>query len=84
MVKIHSIQWKILGQTLFFRASASCSKILNGEKTFNTVYIHLGVIRVIWASLVYCVVWTKVVNGYNEFDLDQALVFCKNRTIGCR
>jgi len=25
--------------------------------------------------------WTKLVNGYNEFDLDQALVFCKNRTI---
>jgi len=30
---------------------------------------------------VYCVIWTKVVNGYNEFDLDQALVFCKNLTI---
>jgi len=38
---------------MFFRASASCSKILNGEKIFNTaysVYIHLGVIRVIWDS----------------------------------
>jgi len=21
--------------------------------------------------------------GYNDFDLDQALVYCKNRTIGC-
>jgi len=24
------------------------------------------------------------VTGYSDFDLDQALVFCKNRTIGCR
>jgi len=40
---------------MFFRASASCSKILNGEKIFNTVYsvyIHLGVILVIWATVV--------------------------------
>ena len=22
--------------------------------------------------------------GYSDFDLHQALVFCKNRTIGCR
>ena len=44
------------------------------------MYIHLGVIRVIWAS----VIGTKVVTGYNDFDLDQALVFCENRTIGCR
>jgi len=35
-----------------FRASASCSKIVNGEKMFNTAYIHLGVIRVIWANVV--------------------------------
>jgi len=37
------------------RASTSCSKILNGEKMFNTVfsvYIHLGMIHVIWASVV--------------------------------
>jgi len=27
------------GQLCFFRASASCSKIANGEKIFNTVYI---------------------------------------------
>jgi len=36
-------------------ASANCSKILNSENIFNTVYsvyIHLGVIRVIWASVV--------------------------------
>jgi len=66
-----------------FRARASCSKMLNGEKFFNTAYIHLGLIRVIWASLVYCGVCTKVVNDYNKFDLDQALVFCKNRTTGC-
>ena len=38
--------------TLFFRVSASCSKIVNGEKIFNTVYIHLGAIRAIWASVV--------------------------------
>jgi len=38
--------------TLFFRASASCSKIVNCEKIFNTVYIHLGAIRVIWAGVV--------------------------------
>jgi len=42
---------KILGQTLSFRASASCSKILHGEKIFNTAHIHVGVIRVISASL---------------------------------
>ena len=39
------------GNYVFFRASASCSKIVNGEKIFNTVYIHLGAIRVIWASV---------------------------------
>jgi len=37
---------------LFFRASASCSKMLNGEKIFNAVYVHLGVVRVNWASVV--------------------------------
>jgi len=42
---------KISGQTLFFRASASCSTILHGEKIFNTAYIHLGFVRVIWASV---------------------------------
>jgi len=36
-----------------FRARASCSKILNGEKIFNRRYIHLGAIRVIWASVLY-------------------------------
>jgi len=38
-----------------FRASANCSKILNGEKNFNavySVYILLGVIRLIWTSVV--------------------------------
>jgi len=34
-----------------FRASAICSKLLDGEKIFSTVYIHLGVIRVIWARV---------------------------------
>jgi len=37
----------------FFRASASYSKIVNCEKMFNAVYIHLGAIRVIWASVVF-------------------------------
>jgi len=36
----------------FFRASASCSKIVNDEKIFNTVYIHLEVSHVIWASAI--------------------------------
>jgi len=45
------MQLKILGQTLYFRASASRSKILHGEKIFSGAYIHLGVIRVIWAGL---------------------------------
>jgi len=44
---------KIL-KTLFFKASASCSKILNSENIFNTVFsiYSLGAIRVIWASVV--------------------------------
>jgi len=36
---------KISGKTLFFKASASCSKIPNSENIFNavySVYIHLG------------------------------------------
>jgi len=33
--------------SVIFRASASCTKIVNCEKIFNTVYIHLGAIRVI-------------------------------------
>ena len=33
-----SIQWKISGQTLFFRASATCSNVVNDKKyIFNTV-----------------------------------------------
>ena len=87
--------------TLVFRASASCSKILNVKDIFNTVEnfratlffqdkrkllknrdIHLGAIRVIWASVVCNL--TKVVIGYSDFDLAKALVFCKHRTIGCR
>jgi len=35
----YSIQWKIPGQTLFFKTSASCSKILNVKSTFHTVKI---------------------------------------------
>jgi len=69
------------GHSLFFRANASCSKILNSENIFNTVhsaYIHLGVIRVIWAS-VKCVIWTEIVTGYNDSDLDQALVIFNAR-----
>jgi len=40
----------LTGKLFFTGASASCSKILNSENIFNTVYsvyIHLGVIRVI-------------------------------------
>ena len=48
---------------------------MNGEKFFNTVYIHLGEIRAIWASIV--LIWIKVTIGYGDFDLDQALVYCK-------
>jgi len=82
-VKVYSIQWKISGQlcfqdkrkvaqkswmaknifnrvknsraTLFFSATANCWNILNDEKIFNSlysVYVHLGLIRVIWASVV--------------------------------
>ena len=43
---------KFQGKLCFFRASASCSKIVNREKKFNTVYVHLGAIRAIWASVV--------------------------------
>jgi len=41
------------GQLYFSGQAQSCSKILNGENIFNTVYsvyIHLGMIRVIWAE----------------------------------
>jgi len=38
--------------TLFFRASTSFSKIVNGEKIFNTVYLHLELMCVIWSSVV--------------------------------
>jgi len=43
---------KFQGNSVFFRTSASCSKIVNGEKMFNTVYIYLGSIHAIWASVV--------------------------------
>ena len=43
---------KIFRATVFFRANACYSKIVNCEKIFNTVYIQLGAIRVIWASVV--------------------------------
>jgi len=42
---------KISWQTLVFRASVSCSKILHGEKNFCAAYIHLGLIRIIWSSV---------------------------------
>jgi len=38
--------------SIFFRARASRSKIVNCEKIFNTVCIHLEAMRVIWASVV--------------------------------
>jgi len=36
---------------LCFSGQAQLSQILHGEKNVNTAYIHLGVIRVIWASV---------------------------------
>jgi len=51
LLKIVNVK-SIFNTVKIFRASTSCSKIVNGEKIFNTVYIHLGVIRVIWASVV--------------------------------
>ena len=44
------MQWKFSGQ-LFFSGQAQLAQIVHGEKLFNTAYIHLGVIRVIWASV---------------------------------
>jgi len=38
---------KIFRAKSIFRASASSSKVLNGEHIFNTVYVYLGVIGVI-------------------------------------
>ena len=56
--------------TLFFKASASCSKIVNCENFFNTVYTNLGTIRVIWASVVLVCNWTNVVMiGYTIVTL---------------
>ena len=42
------------------------------------MYIHLRVIRVIWASAVCNLDQSR--DGYGDYDLDQALIFCKNRT----
>jgi len=45
---------KFQGKLCFSGQAQSCSKILNVEDIFNTVdsvYIHLGVVRVIWASV---------------------------------
>ena len=38
--------------TLFFQGKRKLLKNRDGEKMFNTVYIHLGAIRVIWAGVV--------------------------------
>jgi len=51
LLKILNVK-SIFNTVKIFRASASCSKIVSGEKIFNTVHIHLGVIRAIWASVV--------------------------------
>ena len=37
MKNTYSVQWKMLGQTLFFRTSASWSKILNVKNIFHTL-----------------------------------------------
>ena len=38
--------------TLFFQGKHKLLKIVNGKKIFNAVCIHMGVICVIWASVV--------------------------------
>jgi len=43
---------KIFRATLFFQGKRKLLKIVNGEKIFNTVYSHLGVICAIWARVV--------------------------------
>jgi len=40
------------GNSVFFKGKRKLLKNVNCEKIFNTVYIHLGAIRVIWASVV--------------------------------
>ena len=51
LLKILNVK-SIFTTAIICRASASCSKIVNCEKIFNTVYIPLGTIHVIWASVV--------------------------------
>ena len=38
MWKVYSVQWKFPAKLCFSRQAQSCSKILNGEKLFNTVH----------------------------------------------
>ena len=68
---------------LFFQGKRKLLKNRERWKNFQySLYIHLGVIRVIWAGVVCNL--DQIVIGYSGFDQDQALFFCKNRTIGCR
>jgi len=71
------------GDALFFRASATSSKILNGENIFNTVYsvyFHLGVIRVLQTS-VLCDLdlsrESRLVTGYMTLIWSKASFFVK-------
>ena len=43
---------KIFGAHYVFQGKHKLLKNLNGEKIFNTMYIHLGVICVVWTSVV--------------------------------
>jgi len=43
----------VQGNSVFcFSGQAQVTQIVNCEKMFNAVYIHLGAIRVIWPSVV--------------------------------
>ena len=66
------------GNSVFFRASASCSKIVNCEKIFNTVYIHLGAIRIIWASVVCNQDQPSFSVKIEQSDVDSSTAWYKN------
>ena len=60
----------------------SCSKILD-DKKYSIQWKISGKLCFSGQALVAQKSWTVKI-GYSDFDLDQARVFCKNRTIGCR
>ena len=50
MIKNISIQWKYSGQTLFFRAISSCSKILSSKEIYSIQWKYSGQTLFFWAS----------------------------------